>query len=94
MNWETMGQIVSVAGLCATAFHFAVLRPLNEAIVRLDATLQKFETQLQKMEANHHLLELELTKVKQQATAAHQRLDELMRFIKFDWMSHKQDDDE
>ena len=84
MNWETMGQIASVGGLCATAFHFAVLKPLNEAIIRLDDTLQRMDDQLKKMEDAHHLLDLKVAEIDQRAKSAHARLDELMKMIRFE----------
>ena len=84
MNWETMGQIVSVAGLCATAFHFAVLRPLNEAIIRLDDTLRRMDEQLRKIEDAHHLLDIKVAEIDQRSKSAHARLDELMKMIRFE----------
>lgn len=84
MNWETMGQIVSVAGLCATAFHFAVLKPLNEAIIRLDDTLRRMDAQLHAMEEAHHLLDVKVAEIDQRAKSAHARLDELMKMIRFE----------
>lgn len=84
MNWEMMGQIVSVAGLCATAFHFAVLRPLNEAIIRLDDTLRRMDAQLDAMAEAHHLLDVKVAEIGQQAKSAHARLDELMKMIRFE----------
>jgi len=84
MNWEMMGQIVSVAGLCATAFHFAVLKPLNEAILRLDCTLQRMDNQLRQIEEAHHLLDVKVAEIDQRSKSAHARLDELMKMIRFD----------
>ncbi len=85
MNWEMMGQVVSVAGLCATAFHFAVLKPLNEAILRLDDTLRRMDNQLQKIEDAHHLLDLKVAEIDQRSKSAHARLDELMKMVRFEY---------
>lgn len=85
MNWEMMGQVVSVAGLCATAFHFAVLKPLNESILRLDDTLRRMDDQLQKIEDAHHLLDLKVAEIDQRSKSAHARLDELMKMIRFEY---------
>jgi len=35
MNLESLGQIVGIAGGAAAAFHFAVLRPLQDSINEL-----------------------------------------------------------
>ena len=83
MNWETMAQIAAVASGLGTVFHFAILRPLNEAIVRLDCTLKRMEDQLQKMEEAHHLLDRKVAEIDQRAKSAHARLDELMKMIRF-----------
>ncbi len=83
MNLEILAQIVAVASGIAAAFHFAVLKPLNEAILRLDYTLRRMDEQLQKMEEAHHLLDIKVTEIDQRAKAAHARLDELMKMIRF-----------
>lgn len=83
MNMEVLAQIVAVGSGIAAAFHFAVLKPLNEAIVRLDYTLQRMDDQLHKMEDAHHLLDIKVTEIDQRAKAAHARLDELMKMIRF-----------
>lgn len=84
MNVEVLAQIVAIAGGIGTVFHFAVLRPLNEAIVRLDCTLQRMDSQLRQMEDAHHLLDVKVAEVDQRAKSAHARLDELMKMIRFE----------
>lgn len=41
MNLESLGQIVGIAGGAAAAFHFAVLRPLQDSIRELRALIQE-----------------------------------------------------
>ena len=84
MNMEIFAQIVAVASGLAAAFHFAVLRPLNESITRLDYTLQRMDDQLHKMEEAHHLLDVKVAEIDQRAKSAHARLDELMKMIRFE----------
>ena len=81
---EILAQIVAVASAFATAFHFAVLRPLNEAIIRLDDTLRRMDAQLHAMEEAHHLLDVKVAEIDQRAKSAHARLDELMKMIRFE----------
>ncbi len=79
MNMEVFAQIVAVGSGVAAVFQFAVLRPLNMAITRLDITLEKMERQLAKMEQQTHSLEVKLAEVDQRAKAAHDRLDEILK---------------
>ncbi len=89
MNWETMGQIVAVASGIASVFHFAVLRPLNETLIGLKEAVKEFKQELQEIRAAHQTMEIEVARIDQRAKAAHERLDELMRFIKFDWAKNE-----
>ena len=41
MNLESLGQIVGIAGGAVAAFHFAVLRPLQDSIRELRALIQE-----------------------------------------------------
>lgn len=41
MNLESLGQIVGIAGGAAAAFHFAVLRPLQDSINELRALIRE-----------------------------------------------------
>lgn len=41
MNLESLGQIVGIAGGAAAAFHFAVLRPLQDSIRELRALIRE-----------------------------------------------------
>ncbi len=84
MNWETMAQITAVAGGLATVFHFAVLRPLNETLMRLNEAVKLLRDELRKIQELHQMLEIKVAEIDQRARSAHERLDELMRFIKFD----------
>ncbi len=85
MNWETMGQIVAVASGIASVFHFAVLRPLNETLIGLKEAVKEFKHELQEIRAQSQAMQIEMARIAQQAKAAHERLDELMRFVRFDF---------
>ena len=41
MNLESLGQIVGIVGGAAAAFHFAVLRPLQDSINELRALIRE-----------------------------------------------------
>ena len=77
MNWETMGQIVAVASGISAAFHFAVLRPLDIAIKRIEKMLDKMDERFEREENARHELEKKIVEIDQRSRAAHARLDEL-----------------
>ena len=79
MNWETMGQIVAVASGISAAFHFAVLRPLDIAIKRIEKILDKMDDRFDKEECARHEVEIKLAEVDQRARSAHNRLDEITK---------------
>ena len=81
MNWETMGQIVAVASGISAAFHFAVLRPLDCAIKRIEHMLDKMDERFAKEEAARHDVEIHLAEVDQRARSAHNRLDEITKIL-------------
>lgn len=81
MNWETMGQIVAVASGISAAFHFAVLRPLDIAIKRIERMLDKMDERFEREEAARHDVEIKLAEVDQRAKSAHARLDEITKIL-------------
>ncbi len=82
MTLESIVQIVTIAGAIATAFSFAVLRPLNAAIARLEKTIETFGAQIEKNEERHHALEIKVAEVDQRAKSAHRRLDTFAEFCR------------
>ena len=81
MNMETFAQIVAVASAFAAAFHFAVLRPLDNTISRIEKMLDKFEERANKEEQARHEMEIKLAEVDQRARSAHARLDEITKIL-------------
>lgn len=77
MNTEIFAQIVAVASALGAAFHFAVLRPLDNTISRIEKMLDKFEERANREEQARHEMEIKLAEVDQRARSAHARLDEL-----------------
>ena len=81
MNWETMGQIVAVASGISAAFHFAVLRPLDIAIKRIEKMLDKMDERFEREEAARHDVEIKFAEIDQRARSAHARIDELTKIL-------------
>lgn len=81
MNMETFAQIVAVASAFAAAFHFAVLRPLDNTISRIEKMLDKFEERADREEAARHQIEVKIAEIDQRARSAHARLDELTNLL-------------
>ena len=81
MNWEMMGQIVAVASGISAAFHFAVLRPLDIAIKRIEKMLDKMDERFEHEASARHDVEIKLAEVDQRARSAHNRLDEITKIL-------------
>ena len=78
---EMFVQIVAVASTFAAAFHFAVLRPLDNSISRIEKMLDKFEERADREEAARHEIAVKLAEVDQRARSAHARLDEITKIL-------------
>ena len=81
MNTEIFAQIVAVASALGAAFHFAVLRPLDNTISRIEKMLDKFEERATMEEKARHEVEIRLAEVDQRARSAHARLDEITKIL-------------
>lgn len=81
MNMEVLAQIVAVASAISAAFHYIVLRPLDNTISRIEKMLDKFEERADREEAARHEVEVKLAEVDQRARAAHARLDEITKIL-------------
>lgn len=81
-------QIVTIAGAVATAFSFAVLRPLNAAIARLEKTIEQVGEQLGRAEERWHTIDKKVAEIDQRARSAHKRLD---TFTEFCHRTHEKD---
>lgn len=77
MNMEMLAQIIAVASAFAAAFHFSVLRPLDNTISRIEKMLDKFAERADREEQARHEMAIKLAEVDQRARSAHARLDEL-----------------
>jgi hypothetical protein len=77
MNMEILAQIVAVASAISAAFHYIVLRPLDNTISRIEKMLDKFEERADREEGRRREIEIKLAEVDQRARSAHARLDEL-----------------
>jgi esterase/lipase len=81
MNMEILAQIVAVASAFAAAFHFAVLRPLDNTISRIEKMLDKFEERADREEQARHEIDIKLAEVDQRARSAHARIDEITKIL-------------
>ena len=81
MNMEILAQIVAVASAFAAAFHFAVLRPLDNTISRIEKMLDKFEERANREESARQEMAVKLAEVDQRARSAHARLDEITKIL-------------
>jgi esterase/lipase len=81
MNMEVLAQIVAVASAISAAFHYIVLRPLDNTISRIEKMLDKFEERADREEAARHEVEVKLAEVDQRARSAHARLDEITKIL-------------
>jgi HAMP domain-containing protein len=81
MNMEILAQIVAVASAFAAAFHFAVLRPLDNTISRIEKMLDKFEERADREESARHEMAVKLAEVDQRARSAHARIDEITKIL-------------
>lgn len=81
MNMEILAQIVAVSSAMGAAFHFAVLRPLDNTISRIEKMLDKFEERATREEAARHEMEIKLAECDQRARSAHARIDEITKIL-------------
>lgn len=81
MNLEILSQIIAVASAIGAVFHFAVLRPLDNSINRIEKMLDKFEERANREEQARHEMEIKLAEVDQRARSAHARIDEITKIL-------------
>ena len=75
---EMSTQVSVILGFLGAIFSFAVLRPLNNAIVKLEAMFDEVRADLRRSEEMRHRLEIDLARVEQSTKSAHRRLDDLV----------------
>ena len=81
MNLEILSQIIAVASAIGAVFHFAVLRPLDNSINRIEKMLDKFEERADKEEDARHQIEVKIAEIDQRARSAHARIDEVTKIL-------------
>ena len=81
MNLEILSQIIAVASAIAAVFHFAVLRPLDIAIKRIEKMLDKMDERFEREEAARHDVEIKVAQIDQRARSAHARIDEITKIL-------------
>lgn len=77
MNVEILAHMVAVASGLGAVFHFAVLRPLDITIKRIEKMLDRMDERFIEQDHARQNLEIKLAEVDQRAKAAHNRLDEI-----------------
>lgn len=75
---EAGGQLALILGFLGAIFSFAVLRPLNNAIVKLEAMIDELRLEIRHSEEQRHRLEIKVAEIDQRARSAHHRLDDLV----------------
>lgn len=65
MNLESLGQIVGIAGGAAAAFHFAVLRPLQDSIRELRALIRETREEARAEAAKIQQLEVTTARIEE-----------------------------
>ena len=71
-----------VLGFAGGVFSFAVLRPLNKAIIELQCAAKDLRADIRASEERRHELELKVAEIDQRARSAHHRLDDLTEFCR------------
>jgi len=81
VNMEILAQIVAVASGISAAFHFAILRPLDISIKRIENMLDKMDERFDRESAARQSVEVKLAEVDQRARSAHARIDEITKIM-------------
>ena len=78
MTLEALEHIAVIFGLLGGLFSFAVLRPLNNAIVKLEQMIEELRADMRRNEERWHTMSVKIAEVDQRARSAHHRLDDLV----------------
>ena len=73
---ETGEQLVVILGFFGAVFSFAILRPLNNSIVKLELMIDELREDIRRNEERRHEMEIKLAEIDQRARSAHHRLDD------------------
>ncbi len=69
-----------VLGFCGGVFSYFILKPLNNAIVELRVAVKELRSDLRTAEERRHNMEVRMAEIDQRAKAAHNRLDEIIKW--------------
>jgi len=78
MGLEELEHIAVVLGLLGGLFHFAVLRPLYNAITRFERAIEELREDIRRNEERWHAMSVKIAEIDQRARSAHHRLDEIV----------------
>ena len=78
MGLEELEHIAVVLGLLGGLFHFAVLRPLYNAITRFEKAIEELREDIRRNEEKWNVISVKLAELDQRARSAHHRIDDLM----------------
>ena len=78
-----------ILGFMGGTFHFFVLRPLNRAIFNLDKAIGELRMDLLTAEDRRHEMEKELIRIDNKCDRAHERVDEVERWLERHEMGSK-----
>ena len=78
---ETGEQLVVILGFFGAVFSFAILRPLNNAIVKLELMIGELRDDMRRNEERRHEMEIKLAEIDQRARSAHHRMDDFQDML-------------
>jgi len=79
MELEALEHIAVIFGLLGGLFSFAVLRPLNNSIVRFEKTIDELRSDMRRIEERWHTMSIKIAELDQSTRSAHHRLDEMLK---------------
>lgn len=56
-------QLTVIFGFLGTIFSFAVLRPLNNAIIKLETMIEEIRLEIRRSEGERHRLEIKIAEI-------------------------------
>ncbi|MBO6304692.1 MAG: hypothetical protein J6M62_06425 [Selenomonadaceae bacterium] len=79
LGLEELEHIAVILGLLGGLFHFAVLRPLYNAITKFELAIEELRGDIRRNEERWHVLSVKLAELDQRAKSAHHRIDEFVK---------------
>ena len=78
---ETGEQLVVILGFFGAVFSFAILRPLNNAIVKLELMISELRDDMRHNEERRHEMEIKIAEIDQRSRSAHHRMDDFQETL-------------